>query len=58
MEKAVAILTTFQDLPRSYGLVPVVLNQVKQLVNQGWEVGLYVQQGFDTHIDAGDVPEG
>jgi len=58
MEKALAILTTFQDLPRSYGLVPVVLNQVKQLVNQGWEVGLYAQQGFETHIDAGDVPEG
>jgi len=58
MERAVAILTTFQDLPSSYGLVPVVLNQIKQLVKHGWEVGFYTQAGFESHIDAGDVPEG
>ncbi len=55
---AVAILTTFQDLPTSYGLVPVVLNQIKQLVKQGWEVGFFTQAGFETHLDAADVPEG
>lgn len=58
MIKAVAVLTTFQDLPTSYGLVPVVLNQIKQLVKQGWEVGFFTQAGFETHLDAADVPEG
>ena len=56
--KSVAILTTFQDLPSSYGLVPVVLNQIKQLVSHGWEVGFYTQAGFEQHIDSGDVPPG
>jgi len=57
-EKAVAILTTFQDLPSTYGLVPVVLNQIKMLVKYGYEVGFYTQAGFEDHLDAGDVPEG
>lgn len=56
--KAVAVLTTFQDLPRSYGLVPVVLNQLKQLVKYGYEVGFYTQDWLKDHIDAGDIPEG
>ena len=58
MEKAVAILTTFDHLPRGYGLVPVVLNQIKQLTSHGWEVGFYTQAGFEGHIDSGDVPDG
>jgi len=57
-EKAVAVLTTFQDLPRSYGLVPVVLNQLRTLVAKKYEVGFYVQNGFQNHPDSGDVPEG
>lgn len=58
MDKSIAILTTFQDLPRSYGLVPVVLNQLNMLRDNGWEVGFFVQNGFQNHVDSGDVPDG
>jgi hypothetical protein len=46
------------DLPEAYGLVPVVLNQCRQLVKQGYSPGLFVMEGFEKHEDAKKVPEG
>ena len=53
-----AILTTFMDLPRSYGLVPVVLNQLRCLVDHDVKPALFVQEGFERHADAALIPEG
>jgi len=56
--KSIAVLTTFQDLPSAYGLVPVVLKQLRMLVNHGYEPAFFVVEGFDKHPDAKRVPEG
>lgn len=58
-EKRVAVLTALADLPRSYGLVPVILNQLEQLVDNGWKVDLYTQSVFtEKHPDAKLLPRG
>lgn len=57
-EKKVAILTVLADLPRSYGLVPVILNQLNQLKTNGYTVDLFVQSGFEKHPDAKQIPDG
>jgi len=56
--KRVAVLTTFMDLPSGYGLVPVVLSQLKMLVENGYRPGFFVIEGFERHVDAKRVPEG
>ncbi len=56
--KKVAVLTTLMDLPASYGLVPVILSQLKMLVAAGYTPGLFVVKGFEKHVDAKRVPEG
>jgi hypothetical protein len=56
-EKKVAVFTALADLPRSYGLVPVILNQLDQLVQGGWKVDLYTQAPFNkNHPDAKLIP--
>lgn len=45
--KKVAVLTTFMDFPMQYGLVPVVLNQLRMLVRHGYEPKLIVQTMFN-----------
>jgi len=58
-EKRVAVFTALADLPRSYGLVPVILNQLEQLVKNGWKVDLFTQSVFtDKHPDAKLIPKG
>ena len=56
--KKVAVLTTFMDLPSGYGLVPVVLSQLKMLVENGYTPGFFVVKGFEKHVDAKRVPKG
>jgi len=56
--KKVAVFTTFMDLPSGYGLVPVVLSQLKMLVNNGYTPGFFVIKGFEKHVDAKRVPDG
>jgi len=58
-EKKIAVFTVLADLPRSYGLVPVILNQLDQLVKQGWKVDLFTQSSFGLkHPDAKLIPKG
>lgn len=56
--KQVAVLTTFMDLPQQYGLVPVVLNQLTMLVENGYTPGFFCVEGFEKHKDAEKIPEG
>jgi len=58
MVSKVAVLTTFMDLPSGYGLVPVVLNQLRMLVEHGYKPGFFVVEGFEKHPDMKKVPEG
>src|SRR4030042_5003824 len=55
--KRVAVLTQLADLPRSYGVVPVVLNQLDMLIKYGWEVDFYAIKGFKSHPDAKLIPQ-
>lgn len=43
------------DLPYAYGLVPVVMNQLEQLVKHGYKPGFFVMKGFENHKDAKKV---
>lgn len=54
----VAVLTTFMDLPVTYGLVPVVLNQLQMLVDHDVETSLFAMEGFEHTEDVKKVPEG
>jgi hypothetical protein len=54
--KSVAVLTQLADLPRSYGVVPVVLNQLDMLVKYGWNVDFHTVKGFKNHPDAKLIP--
>ena len=57
-EKRVAIFTQLDTLPRSYGIVPVALNQLEMLVKHGWIVDFHTVKGFKNHPDAKLVPAG
>lgn len=54
----VAVLTTFRSLPSGYGLVPVVLSQLKMLVNHGYTPVFYGEENFGRHPDRERIPEG
>ena len=57
-KKKVAVLTTFRTLPSGYGLVPVVLSQLKMLVKHGYTPGFFVTPTFSRHPDRKKVPNG
>lgn len=57
-KKRVCLLTTFMDLPSGYGLVPVVLDQLKMLVKNGYKPALFTMEGFEKHEDATRIPSG
>lgn len=54
----VAVLTTFRSLPSGYGLVPVVLSQLRTLAKHGYEPHFYTEESFARHPDREKVPEG
>ena len=58
MKKKVAVLTTFRNLPSGYGLVPVILSQLKMLVKQGYTPGFFVTPTFAKHPDRLQLPKG
>ena len=58
MSKKIAVLTTFMELPVAYGLVPVVLNQLHMLVDNGYQPTLIAMEGFSKHADVSRIPEG
>lgn len=54
----VALLTTFRSLPSGYGLVPVVLSQLRSLTSHGYNVDFYCEENFGRHPDRERLPEG
>ena len=54
----VAVFTTFRSLPSGYGLVPVVLSQLKALVNNGYNPVFYAEENFGQHPDRKRLPKG
>ena len=53
MVKKIALLTTLMDLPPQYGLVPVIMNQLKMLA-KFWShppIGVFVVEGYGEHPD-------
>jgi len=56
-ETRVAVLTTFMGFPQQYGLVPVVLNQLRLLVKQGYTPKFIVQEQFDEKEEK-KIPDG
>lgn len=59
IEKArVAVLTTFRSLPSGYGLVPVVLAQLKTLVKHGYTPTYIAEENFGRHPDRERLPPG
>jgi len=55
--KNIAVLTTFMDFPSSYGLVPVVINQLRMLVKHKYNPTFICQNHFNMK-DRNKVPEG
>jgi glycosyltransferase involved in cell wall biosynthesis len=54
----VALLTTFQNMPRQYGVVPVVENQMSVLSKfHDDETALFVVEGAENHPDFKRAPE-
>lgn len=58
MQKEICVLTTLMDLPSGYGLVPVILNQLKMLVDNGYEPHLFVQTQYNKRDFAKKLPKG
>ena len=56
MDKKVAVLTNLMDLPRQYGVVPVVLNQLSMLDKFGANPVLFAVRGFNKHPDRKMIP--
>jgi len=52
----VAILTTLMDLPEQYGLVPVIMNQLKMFIEHDYPITLFAQEGFEKHPDMAKLP--
>jgi hypothetical protein len=53
----VALLTTLDCLPPMYGLVPVIINQLKMLAaNHDDEIGLFIIEGSETRKDWAGMP--
>lgn len=58
MMRSIALLTTFMDLPEGYGLVPVVIDQLKMLLEHDYKPALFAVKGFENHPDITKLPDG